>query len=117
VQPSDQPQGIDTTFDVTDDGPTTDAGRGLYGFMIIGTYARGGSATLRDWLDANVDPKLATQPITWANASEAAYAPSLSTRYAMTDHQVVELVLQSGSGNLDLDGAMGSRLSSWKFSY
>jgi hypothetical protein len=117
VQPSDTPPGVDTTFDVTDYGPNSDPSRGLYGFIIIGTYERGDSATLAQWLAANADPKVATQPITWGNAVEAAYAPAISTRYALTDHHVVELILHTASDNLDLNGALAPRLANWRFTY
>jgi hypothetical protein len=111
VQGSDAPAGVDATFDVTDTSlPTLP-----YGFMIIGTYDRGTSSTLHDWLIANVDPKVSAEPIRWGNSVEAVYVPADATRYALTAHHVVTLNMKSGAGNLDLEAEMRTRLSTWLF--
>ena len=127
-QQSDKPPGTDATFDIVNEPPCaapSPAGarpscppeEGLFGFMIVGTYQRGGSPTLDDWLKAEVPRDAAADPIEWGNALEAMHVKGTTRRYAMTQHQVVLLDLRSGAGNLDLDLAMSKRLSSWKFSF
>ncbi len=107
--PTSAPHGVDTTLDVV-------ASDGYFGFIIVGSYQRGDSASLKDWLAANVPGDNApSQPISWGNAKEAVSVPSELKRYAMTDHRVYALTLREGAGNLDLEAAMAPRLGSWFF--
>jgi hypothetical protein len=121
------PSLLDLTFDITDDERACPSGvassancspnGGLYGFMIISTYERGGAASLMAWAQANLPQKaVATiQPIRWANSVEAGRFAD-GRRIALTPHHVVIMELRSG-GLLDLETAMGSRLDTWKFTY
>jgi len=68
-------------------------------------------------VDTNVGPGIQLKPISWGNALAAAQDPATGKRYALTQHQVIVLELRSGQGNLDLEGAMASRLDTWKFVY
>jgi len=132
TQNSAAPVGEDSTFDITDDSPCTTppagappscpATRGLFAFMIISTYDRGNSATLSDWVAKNesstfIDSFKNPSSISWANSTEALVFGSDNIRMALTPHHVVVLELRSGQGNLDLEAAMSSRLSTWKFTY
>jgi hypothetical protein len=115
LQTTDAPSGLDATFDITDFVQGPDSGK--FGFMIISTDNRGGAATLADWVGKNLGPTVQLQPISWANSVEAAQEVGGDRRFALTAHQVVVLELRSGAGNLDLEGAMSARLSTWKFLY
>lgn len=132
TQNSGSPAGQDTTFDITDDSPcsTPPPGnppscpptRGLFAFMIISTYDRGGSATLGDWVATNEtatfkDSFKNPTAISWGNSSEALVFGTDKARMALTPHHVIVLELRSGEGNLNLEAEMSSRLSSWKFTY
>jgi hypothetical protein len=130
-------QELDITFDITD-VPTTVKGSplpacpspapppqnppvcsseaGLFAFMIVSTYERGGATDLAAWLASDVSPARTGTSITWANAQEAMRLPD-GRRVALTRTQVIVLDLRSGVGNLDLEGAMSSRLNTWKFYY
>jgi len=142
---SPDPRELDVTFDITD-VPCTVASpapgqatpravcfgdAGLFAFMIIYTFDRGGAPNLVAWREAN--PKIASSarvaslgdPIKWGNAVEAAKLAD-GRRIAMTPLHVVILELRSGSGNgcvttkgtpcyLDLEAPMSARLNTWKF--
>jgi hypothetical protein len=56
------------------------------------------------------------QPISWGNSVQAVRL-SDGRRVALTATQVIVLDIRSGQGNLDLDAAMSSRLSTWRFYY
>ena len=127
-QRSDSPPGTDSTFDVVNEppcaSPAEPGGRpvcppdeGLFGFMIVGTYARGSSGSLADWLKSAEPGDTSTDPISWGNALEAVAVKGTTRRYALTQHQVVLLDLRSGAGNLDLNAAMSDRLQTWRFSF
>lgn len=118
------PVELDLTFDITDvpcspppSGSSGSAncsgGAGLFGFMIISTFERGDAPDLASWMQANMKPVPATQPISWGNAVEAARLAD-GRRIALTQHQVVLMDLRSGT--LDLEAAMAPRLDSWRFS-
>ena len=89
---------------------------GLFGYMIVSTYQRKGSPNLTSWLEDDMRPAPNATPISWGNAAEAVRLDD-GRRVALTPTQVVVLDLRSGSGNLDLEAAMSSRLSTWKFYY
>jgi hypothetical protein len=126
-QASERPVGTDTAFDVVNAppcAPPVQGGQpqcppdsGLFAFMIIGTYERGSSPDLADWLGAEAPADQQTAPVTWGNAIEAVQVKGTTRRYAMTQHQVVLLDLRSGAGNLDLEAEMSTRLSTWNFSF
>lgn len=126
------PPELDLVFDITDVPcviPSAPAGQtprpvcspnaGLFGLMVVYTYERGDTATLSDWIQANLRPvssarSTAGDPISWGNAREALRLPD-GRRIALTKTHVVILELRSGAGNLDLEAAMAPRLGSWKF--
>lgn len=122
------PRGLDLTFDITDipcATPTTAPGApsvrpscapdaGLFAFMIISTYERGGAPDLTSWLAANVKPAPTFDPIRWGNSIEAGRLPD-GKRIALTPSYVVILDLHSGAGNLNLEAQMSTRLDTWKF--
>jgi len=148
AQASSSPPGLDLTFDITDvpctsPAPGTGASpsvrpvclpnAGLFAFMIISTYERGGAPDLTSWIAANLVPHpIATasptlkvtpspaptppsfQPIQWGNATEAGRFAD-GRRIALTQGHVVILDLRSGVGQLDLEAQMSTRLSTWKF--
>ncbi len=90
---------------------------GLFAYMIVSTYERGGSPNLASWILDDIKPAPADgTPITWGNAVEAVRLAD-GRRIALTPTQVVVLDLRSAAGNLDLESAMSARLSSWKFYY
>ena len=131
-QASSSPPGLDLTFDITDfscsspgpggTAPQCSPDAGLFAFMVVSTYERGGSADLASWMQANLgNPATspptsppASEPITWGNAVQAVRL-SDGRRVALTQHHVVIMDLRSGP--LDLEGEMSSRLSTWKFSF
>lgn len=125
-QGSVSPPGLDLTFDITDVPCTTAPGAsaapvcspdaGLFAFMIISTYERGSATSLADWLQANMAPVPASQPISWGNASEAVQLAD-GRRIAFTPHHVVILELHSGQGHLNLEAQMSVRLDTWAFNY
>ena len=125
-QGSTSPPGLDLTFDITDipcTSPTGASARpvcspdaGLFAFMIISTYERGGATSLSDWVQANLHPPLTMTPISWGNADEAGRL-SDGRRIALTPHHVVILDIRSGQGQLDLEAQMSARLSTWMFTY
>ena len=93
--------------------PACDAHAGEFGVMIVSTYPRNGAADLSSWIQTNMSPaRLAFQPTDWGNAVQAAQLPD-GRRIALTPQQVVILTLHPG--NLDLESAMASRLSTWRF--
>jgi hypothetical protein len=102
------PVGVDTTLDVV-------ASDGFFGFMIVGSYERGGAADLKAWLASNAPGDTDVQPITWGNAAEAVQVNGQLKRYALTGHRVYALTEREGAGNLDVDAAMQPRLSTWSF--
>ncbi|GAC1475791.1 MAG: hypothetical protein PVS2B1_16520 [Candidatus Dormibacteraceae bacterium] len=141
---SPDPKELDITFDITDvpcivasaaPGQATPRAQcsgdaGLFAFMIISTFDRGGASSLSSW---SADGRVASaarvstlgQTIKWGNAVEAAKLPD-GRRIALTPLHVVILELRSGSGNgcvtpngtpcyLDLEAPMSSRLSTWTF--
>jgi hypothetical protein len=89
---------------------------GLFGYMIVSTYQRGGAPSLASWVTDDLKLDATGTPITWGNSAEAVRLDD-GRRVALTPTQVVVLELHSGVGNLDLEAAMGSRLASWKFYY
>ncbi|MDQ2923386.1 MAG: hypothetical protein M3Q90_03735 [Candidatus Dormibacteraeota bacterium] len=145
---SPDPRELDITFDITD-VPCTVASAapgqatpktvctgkpGLFAFMIVYTYERGGAPNLAAW---QANPTVASgarvasmaEAINWGNAVEAAKLAD-GRRIALTPHHVVILELRSGQGSncvdsrgkptpcyLDLDAQMSPRLSTWKFTY
>ncbi|MGH7776141.1 MAG: hypothetical protein ACREPI_03065 [Candidatus Dormibacterales bacterium] len=114
AQSSPAPVGMDLTFDITDDS-ATGPDRGLFGYMIIGTYERGSNASLQDWVASNVGNAPGLQPLAWGNAQEAAFLPSTSQWFALTGHHVVELTVREGAGNLPLTAEMRQGFSTWRF--
>jgi len=125
-QTSQDPPGLDLTFDITDapctkvspgsqQGPVCSPGAGKFGFMIISTFERGNAPSLDGWMQAHLKPLPTAQSITWSNAVEAARL-SDGRRIALTQHHVVIMDLNR-NGLLDLEQAMSTRLSTWKFSY
>jgi hypothetical protein len=129
-QASASPPGLDLTFDITDIAcatpppgsgtpsvrPSCSPNAGLFAFMIISTYERGGATSLASWMQANVSPPPALQPISWGDSAEAARLAD-GRRVALTAHYVVILDLRSGTGQLDLEKEMSSRLGTWRFRY
>lgn len=122
-QASQSPPGLDLTFDITDAScATPPAGgqaqcspdAGLFGFMIISTYERGGSADLTSWINTNLSHPPAGNTISWGNSVEAVKLAD-GRRIALTPHHVV--ILELHPSPLDLEGSMSSRLGTWKFSY
>ena len=129
-QADQSPSGLDLTFDVTclsnckvpcpaaaSGARPTDcpaAENGLFAFMIISTYERGGATNLSTWFSANLNSAVPGDSISWGNAVEAAMLGD-GRRAALTPHHVVIMDLHSGL--LDLEGEMSSRLNTWKFSY
>jgi hypothetical protein len=136
---SPDPRELDITFDITDVPCTTastapgqpsarpvcSSDAGLFAFMIVYTFDRGGAPTIAAWQRAN--PKYASDvdSIKWGNAVEAAKLAD-GRRIALTPLHVVILELRSGSGNgcttpqgspcyLDLETPMSNRLGTWKF--
>ena len=89
---------------------------GLFAFMIISTYERKGSPNLASWIQDDLKPAPNGTAITWGNSVEAVRLDD-GRRVALTPTQVVVLDLRSGSGNLDLETDMSSRLATWKFYY
>jgi hypothetical protein len=110
VTPSASPGSTDTP------APVCTPQVGLFGYMIVSTYQRKGSPNLTSWLQDDMRPAPNATPISWGNAAEAVRLDD-GRRVALTPTQVVVLDLRSGAGNLDLDAAMASRLSTWKFYY
>jgi hypothetical protein len=85
--------------------------------MIISTYERGNASSLAGWAQTNLaSPAPAGDTISWGNAVEAMKLAD-GRRIALTPHHVVILDLHSGLGRLNLDLEMGTRLSTWKFTY
>jgi hypothetical protein len=125
-QGSTSPPGLDLTFDITDipcTSPTTASSQpvcspdaGLFAFMIISTYERGGSSDLAAWELANLAEVPAGDSISWGDAVEAAKLAD-GRRIALTKHHVVIMDLHSGQGHLDLETQMSSRLNTWRFLY
>jgi hypothetical protein len=128
-QPTDSPAGVDLTFAITcltdckpqcpnpppdQPPPTCTPDPGLFGFMIISTYDRGGASSLGGWLSSKLPRATRGVPIDWGNAIEAANLTD-GRRAALTQHDVV--ILDVHPSLLDLDGEMASRLATWKFSY
>jgi hypothetical protein len=128
--PATAPAELDLTFDITDipcespaPGRGTPSARpicspnaGLFAFMIVSTFERGGSPSLASWVQANLKPPPTLTPIDWGNATEAAIM-SDGRRIALTPNHVVILDLRGGQGNLDLEAQMSKRLGTWKFLY
>jgi hypothetical protein len=82
--------------------------------MIISTYDRAGAPDLATWIQTNLGPLKDQQPIVWGNATEADRL-SDGRRVALTPNRVVVMELRSTVGQLDLEAAMSTRLSTWKF--
>jgi hypothetical protein len=129
AQGSTNPTRLDLTFDITDvpcvpgspvagatPRPVCSPGAGLFAFMIISTYERGGATNLSSWMQANLSPLPTQQTILWGDATEAARL-SDGKRIALTPHHVVTLKLSSGQGLLNLEAEMSARLNTWKFLY
>ena len=113
--------------------PVCSPNAGLFAFMIISTYERDGAPDLASWIAANLVPHPtptgspsprstpspsptppAFEPIQWGNATEAGRFAD-GRRIALTPGHVVILDLRSVAGQLDLEGQMSTRLSTWKF--
>jgi hypothetical protein len=94
--------------------PVCSPNAGLFGLMLISTYERAGAPDLAAWMQTNLTPVPTASSIVWGNASEADLL-SDGRRIALTPTHVVILVLRSAQGQLDLEGAMSSRLNTWKF--
>ncbi len=92
--------------------PVCASGAGLFGVIIVSTYARNNAPSLAGWIQANMNPVPDLQTISWGNAQEAGQLAD-GRRIALTPQQVVILTLHPG--NLDLESAMSTRLSTWKF--
>jgi hypothetical protein len=118
------PVELDLTFNITDVGAENS---GLFAYMIISTFERGGSPTLAAWEQANLPSAPEGQTISWGNAAEAARL-SDGRRIALTQSHVVIMDLHSGQltgcttslgtptpCHLDLEAQMSSRLDTWKF--
>ena len=118
---------LDLTFDITDvpctpatpiggqtPRPICSPGAGLFAFMIISTYERGGAVDLMTWMQTNLGKVPDRQAIVWGNAVEADRL-SDGRRIAMTPNHVVILELRSGLNQLDLEAGMKARLDTWKF--
>jgi hypothetical protein len=141
---SPDPRELDVTFDITDvpctapsaapgqasARPVCSSDAGLFAFMIVYTFDRGGAASLAAW-QANQTVASAArvaslgETIKWGNAVDAAKLAD-GRRIALTPLHVVILELRSGSGNgcvtpqgspcyLDLEASMSPRLKTWKF--
>lgn len=92
--------------------PVCASGAGLFGVIIVSTYARNNAPNLASWIQANMNPAPDVQTISWGNAQEAGQLTD-GRRIALTPQQVVILTLHPG--NLDLESAMSARLNTWKF--
>ena len=114
-QPSKDPQGVDATFDIVVNSGTPGPDQGAFGFMIVGSYDRGGIADLTAWAAKYLPDGTKLASISWGNAIAAATVTGGHERLAMTDHRIYVLDVHEGQGNLSLDTEMGKRLSSWKF--
>ncbi|HEY1455223.1 MAG TPA: hypothetical protein VGG31_01900 [Candidatus Dormibacteraeota bacterium] len=137
-QGSQNPPGLDLTFDITcltrcrESEPSDPACTGLppgatppsqctahvglFGFMILSTYERGGATDVASWLQANFKPVPKEQPISWGDSVQAAQLDD-GRRIALTQHHVVIMVLHSGAGLLDLESEMSARLDTWRFTF
>ncbi len=129
-QASTSPPGLDLTFDITDIpcakpsaapgapsvAPVCSPNAGLFAFMIISTYERGGSTSLTGWVQANLSSVPVLSAIQWGDSSEA-FKLDDGRRIALTPNHVVILDLHSGQGHLDLEAEMSARLNTWKFTF
>ena len=128
-QSSSNPPGLDLTFDITDVPcstpsaapgapsvrPSCSPDAGLFAFMIISTYERGGASDILAWVQTNMKPvPTILEPIQWGNSVEADRFAD-GRRIALTPNHVVILDMRSGQGQLDLEAQMSSRLGTWKF--
>jgi hypothetical protein len=123
-QGSQSPPGLDLTFDITDfacsspapggGAPECSPSAGLFAFMIISTYERGSAPDLTSWIQANMTNLPSSDSITWGNSVQAVKLAD-GRRVALTQHHVVIMELRPGP--LDLEAAMSSRLSTWKFDF
>jgi hypothetical protein len=124
AQSTQSPVELDLTFNITDIGAENS---GLFAFMIISTFERGGSANLAAWERVNLPSVPEGQSISWGNAAEAVKL-SDGRRIALTQNHVVIMDLHSGQltgctsslgtptpCHLDLEAQMSMRLNSWKF--
>jgi hypothetical protein len=83
--------------------------------MIVYTYQRGDASSLSGWMQGHLNPLPSPgDTISWGNSVEAMRLAD-GRRIALTKSHVVVLELRSGAGNLDLEGAMSTRLDTWKF--
>lgn len=92
--------------------PGCDPHSGEFGVIIVSTYSRNNAPDLSTWVQSNLNPAPPLEVATWGNAVEAATFGD-GRRIALTPQQVVILALHPG--NLDLEGALSTRLSWWKF--
>jgi hypothetical protein len=124
AQSSQSPVELDLTFNITDIGAENS---GLFAFMIISTFERGGAPNLAGWERVNLPSVPEGQSISWGNAAEALKL-SDGRRIALTQNHVVIMDLHSGQltgctsslgtptpCHLDLEAQMSMRLNSWKF--
>jgi len=93
--------------------PLCDPDAGLFGVMIVSTFTRQNAPDLAAWVQSNLNPAPTLEPIVWGDSVEAGKL-SDGRRIALTPLQVV--ILDLHPGNLDLEGAMSTRLGTWKFS-
>ena len=118
------PVELDLTFNITDVGAENS---GLFAYMIISTFERGGFSSLAAWERANMPNGPEGQAISWGNAAEALKL-SDGRRIALTPNHVVIMDLHSGQltgctssqgtptpCHLDLEAQMSVRLTTWKF--
>jgi hypothetical protein len=110
LQPTQQPAGVDATFDIVNDLPSGQTGSGDYGFLIVGTYQIGSAADLPAWIAANVGPGEKLSPISWGNAKDA-QEDTQGLRFALTGTRVVEMDVRGTA----ISAEMGKRLATWKF--
>jgi hypothetical protein len=111
--------------------PVCGTGAGLFGVIIVSTYARNSAPSLAAWMQSYLfppapspsagaspiaspspSPSPSLQTIAWGNAQEAGQLPD-GRRIALTPTEVVILTLHPG--NLDLESGMAPRLGTWKF--
>jgi hypothetical protein len=110
LQPTQQPKGVDATFDIVNDLPQGQPGSGDFGFLIVGTYQVGTAADLPGWITANIGSDEQLAAINWGNARDAE-VDSQGRRFALTGSHVVEMDVRGTA----IAAEMAKRLATWKF--
>ena len=110
LQPTQQPVGVDATFDIVNDLPAGQPGSGDFGFLIVGTYQIGTAGDLPAWIAVNIGAGEQLTPISWGNAKDA-QQDAQGRRFAQTATHIVEMDVRGGS----IATEMGKRLATWKF--